>query len=132
MPVWLDVSDVIYFHNETVDEHGGLPGSPDQGALESTITRPRNLVAYQEAATIFELAAAYGFGFARNHCFPDGNKRLALISIDVFLQINGHELVAEEADAVLTIQEVASGDLTESELAAWIAENSKPYDLNAS
>ena len=131
MPVWLDVSDVIYFHRETLDEHGGLPGLPDQGALESTITRPRNPVVYHEEATIFQLAAAYGFGFARNHCFPDGNKRLALISIDVFLQINGHELVAEEADAVLTIQEVASGDLTESDLAAWIAENSIPFDLNA-
>jgi death-on-curing protein len=70
------------------------------------------------------LAAAYGFALARGHCFPDGNKRVALAVIDVFLRINGLALTADELDAVSTVQSLAAGDLTEDELAEWIATNS--------
>lgn len=70
------------------------------------------------------MAAAYGFAFPKSHCFPDGNKRLSLAIIDVFLQLNGRELTAGEADAVVTIRAVAAGDMSEAELAAWIAAHS--------
>jgi death-on-curing protein len=70
------------------------------------------------------LAAAYGFALARGHCFPDGNKRVALAIIDVFLRMNGMELTADEPDAVSTIQSLAAGDLTEDQLAEWISANS--------
>jgi len=65
----------------------------------------------------------------KNHVFHDGNKRIALTSIDVFLQINGFQLEAEEADAVLTIRDVATGVLGESEFAVWIKDKSHPFDL---
>lgn len=71
------------------------------------------------------LAAAYGYSLARNHCFADGNKRIALAVIDVFLQLNGRELTAEEVDAAEVIQSLAAGKLTEDELAAWISEHSR-------
>ena len=61
---------------------------------------------------------------SRSHCFPDGNKRVALAIIDVFLQLNGFELNASEADAASTILALAAGDLTEDELADWITANS--------
>ena len=77
------------------------------------------------------MAASYGFGFARNHCFPDGNKRLALVSIDVILQVNEYELCADEADAVAVIRELASGDISEADLANWITENFAPFHINA-
>jgi prophage maintenance system killer protein len=73
--------------------------------------------------TIVELvaerrAAAYGFALVLGHCFPDGDKRLALAIMDVFLQLNGLELTAGEADAVLTLRSTAllheqtGGDVT--------------------
>ena len=45
------------------------------------------------------LAASYGHGLCRGHPFVDGNKRIALAAIDVFLQLNGWELVAVEPEA---------------------------------
>ncbi len=72
------------------------------------------------------LAAAYGFAIAKGHCFPDGNKRLSLAVIDVLLQLNGRELTAGEADAVVTIRAVAAGEMSEDELAAWINAHSGP------
>jgi death on curing protein len=75
------------------------------------------------------LAAAYGFGLARGHCFPDGNKRVALATMDVFLQLNGYELTAADSpETVATIRALAAGELTESELGVWITANYKPLD----
>ena len=131
MPVWLDIADVLLFHQQSLEEHGGLAGKPFEGKLETTLARPQNLLAYNPEATVFQLAASYGFGFARHHCFPDGNKRLALISIDVFLQINGYELCSDEADAVAVIRELASGEISEADIAIWIEENAAPFDIDA-
>lgn len=66
------------------------------------------------------LAAAYGFGLARNHPFVDGNKRTAFIAIELFLALNGHELQASDLDCVMTMLALAAGDLSEDALADWI------------
>lgn len=131
MPEWLDVSDVIHFHRALIEEFGGLHGIRDQGALESTLARPINLIGYEPETPIHELAASYGFGFAKNHVFNDGNKRISLTVIDMFLVLNGMQLVAEEVEAVCVIKDVASSAIEEADLAAWIRENSGPFDLDA-
>ena len=131
MPEWLDKSDIVYFQRMLVEEHGGLHGIRDEGALESTLARPMQLLHYQAEATIFELAASYGHGFVKNHVFLDGNKRISLASIDIFLQINGYQLVAEEVDAVLIIRDVATGKLKESSLAEWVRDKSSRFNLDA-
>jgi death-on-curing protein len=72
------------------------------------------------------LAAAYGFGLAKNHGYMDGNKRIAYMAIFVFLHLNGLDLIASEPDAVVTMTDLASGELSEDELAAWIRANTRP------
>jgi len=117
---------VISIQAELIAEHGGLAGPPRLGDLEAALGRPVNLHAYAESPpSLPRLAAAYGFALARGHCFPDGNKRVALAVIDVFLRINGLELAADEMDAVATIQSLAAGELTEDDLAHWVTENSR-------
>lgn len=107
-------------------EHGGLPGPGREGALSAALARPQHLLAYRKPRPkLPELAAAYAFALARGHCFPDGNKRLALAVLDVFLQLNGHELIAGEPEAVLVIRGLAAGEVSEAELAGWIAGNSR-------
>jgi len=112
MAKWLPESAIRTIHGELMVEHGGLAGSANENMLGATLARPQHLEAYNNLTpSIFQLAASYGFGFARNHCFKDGNKRVALASIDVFLIMNDYELVAEEADAVFTIEALAGGTL---------------------
>jgi death-on-curing protein len=124
-PIWVPLRAVIAIQAELIAEHGGLTGPPRQGDLEPALGRPLNLHAYSESRpTLPRLAAASGFALARGHCFPDGNKRVALAIIDVFLRMNGLALTADELDAVSTIQSLAAGDLTEAELADWIGTNS--------
>jgi len=131
MPEWLNASDVKYFHRSLIEEFGGLHGIRDEGALESTLARPINLIGYKPETPIHELAASYGFGLAKNHVFNDGNKRISLTVIDVILMLNGMQLVAEEVEAVCVIKDIASGEMDEASLADWIYDNSIEYDLDA-
>jgi len=126
-PSWAPLRAVVAIQGELIAEHGGLSGPPRQGDLEVALGRPANLHAHAETTpSMPRLAAAYGFALARRHCFPDGNKRVALAIIDVFLRLNSAELTADEMDAVDTIQSLAAGDLTEEQLADWIAAHSAP------
>ena len=102
-----------------VAEFGGLLGTRDAAALESALARPRNLEAHGDPS-IFELAASYAFGIARNHPFVDGNKRTALVSSFTFLELNGYEVRAPEADSVLTFVDLAAGKLPEKDFARWL------------
>ncbi|HEX4603145.1 MAG TPA: type II toxin-antitoxin system death-on-curing family toxin [Candidatus Angelobacter sp.] len=92
--------------------------------MESALARARNLYLYEGITDITRLAAAYGFGIARNHPFVDGNKRAAFLSVGLFLSRNGYSLEADKVDATQTMFRAASGDLTEEELAAWIRQYS--------
>lgn len=127
-PTWVPLDAVIAIQAELIAEHGGLTGPPRMNDLEAALARPRNLVADAEPGnepSMARLAAAYGFALSRGHCFPDGNKRIALAIVDVFLQLNGQELVASEPDAATTFLALAAGELSEAELAAWIEANAR-------
>jgi len=125
-PVWITPDVVLAIHETALSEHGGLPGVRDEGLLASALGRPRNKWAYEETADIHDLAAAYGFGLAKNHPFADANKRTAFQTMFVFLHLNGLRLVAEEAEAVVTMVRLAAGKLPEAKLAAWLRRNTKP------
>jgi death-on-curing protein len=117
--IWLDPAVIRAVHDEQLLEHGGAPGTRDEGLLESALARPRHLESYgtPDAA---ELAAAYGHGIARNHPFIDGNKRTAFVAVELFLDLNGWSLTADDADCVLTMLKLAAGELSEAQFAAWV------------
>lgn len=117
--VWLGVRDVVAFHAEQLAQFGGRPGIRDLGLLKSALGRPRHRDTYAKA-TVFELAAAYAYGIARNHPFIDGNKRTALVCCFTFLELNGWEVDVPEVDAVVTFLALAEGKLSENELAGWL------------
>jgi death on curing protein len=126
-PKWLTADLVLAIHDEQLREFGGPPGIRDMGALESALGRARNRWAY-EGGDLPRLAAAYGFGIARNHPFVDGNKRAALLAIISFLGLNDVEFTASEAEAVIMIRDLAAGEIDEDVLARWIADNMSPVE----
>ena len=126
MTDWLERRDVDAYYGALITQHGGLQGPANDDRLEATLARPQQLLSYEPESTLFDLAAAYGYGFARNHCFPDGNKRIALAVMDVFLMLNGQDLVANEAEAVVIINAVAADEFSQEDLAQWLEQNSTP------
>lgn len=119
-PRWVGrlVVDAVQF--DLILTHGGLPGIRDEDMLESALARPRQRFACDEGSDIAALAAACGFGLARNHAFNDGNKRIAFVTMAVFARLNGYELEAPEAEVVTAMLRLASGELAEEELADWL------------
>ncbi|MBU1212521.1 MAG: type II toxin-antitoxin system death-on-curing family toxin [Alphaproteobacteria bacterium] len=120
-PVWLTRQLVIAFHDEQLRLFGGPAGIRDLGMLESALARAPNKWSYGEQ-DIAALAAAYGFGIARNHPFVDGNKRAALLSIITFLGLNDLDFAAPESEAVVMILGLAAGEIEEEGLARWISD----------
>ena len=125
-PIWINLRVVKAFHDRQINEHGGLAGLRDEGLLLSAWLRPENAYHYSDPKPdVAQLAAAYGFGLAKNHSFNDANKRTALITMRLFLKLNGYDLVAAPEDKYKTIIRVAAGEISEYELALWIRENLK-------
>lgn len=121
---WLTIAIVTALHDESIARFGGSAGIRDEGLLASALERPRNLHSYSGETGVTGLAAGYGFGLARNNPFVDGNKRAALLSIAVFCRRNAVLFAPRQIDEVRVITSLAAGELTESQLADWIAENS--------
>jgi death-on-curing protein len=124
-PVWLNRHALQLLHSASIAEHGGAEGLRDEGLFESALARPQNLRAYEGVTDPARSAACYIFGLAKNHAFVDGNKRIAFIAGALFLRLNGYRLVAVQAQATLIILSVASGALSEDDLATWIRRHLK-------
>lgn len=122
---WVNRQVLLLLHEESLAEHGGASGIRDEGLLDSALNRPVNLALYEEP-DIASLAASYGIGLAKNHAFLDGNKRAAFLAVGLFLAVNGYRLHATQADATLTMLDVAAGQLPEADFAQWIRSHLKP------
>ncbi|MEO5881560.1 MAG: type II toxin-antitoxin system death-on-curing family toxin, partial [Caldimonas sp.] len=83
------------------------------------LSRARNQAAYG-SPDVTDLAAAYGYGIAKNHPFVDGNKRAAFVAVGVFLALNGMRLTATQAEATVAMFTLAAGDLEEAGFAEWV------------
>lgn len=109
-------------HAEQLRLHGGASGVRDEGMLESALARPRQKEIYVDP-DIWELAAAYLFGIARNHPFVDGNKRTAFAAADLFLYFNGLSIEAEPEAIINLVLKVAAGEIDEDGAAAFFRDH---------
>lgn len=115
---------IIYFQEQIIGLYGGILGIRDEGLLNSALEQPGATFdgAYLHDS-LAKMAAAYGFHLCQNHPFIDGNKRIALMAMDAFLQINGYEIIAPEKEVYEVIMKLASGNITKAELCLWIEAN---------
>lgn len=123
-PHWLGRLVVDEAHFRQVREHGGAYGLRDESLLESALARPRHRWQYEPDADLADLGAAHAFGLIGDHPYVDGNKRVGLVIMVAFLELNGVDLTATSPEAVAAMLAVAAGRMTERELAEWIREHS--------
>ncbi len=120
---WVVESVALAIHETQLAEHGGIPGIRDEGLFLSAMARPQNLAAYGDRPDAAHLAAAYAFGLARNHPFLDGNKRTAFVVMELFLNLNGWTLEADNAACISVMLALAAGKLSEEMLAKWLRDH---------
>ncbi len=115
-------------HAEQLRRHGGAQGLRDENALVSALHRAENKTIYGEP-TVYDLAAAYVFGLARNHAFVDGNKRTAIVTAMLFMALNGYRMTASDGALYLFTMGVAAGEIGEEGAAVFFQEHSTPAGL---
>jgi len=120
VPRWVDKAVVLAIHAEQLAEHGGRPGLRDEAGLESSLSRPLNLAVYEPNSDLCDSAAAYAVGLAQRQNFIDGNKRVSAVVTELFLNLNGLDLVATDAELVETWKSLAANTITQEQIAAWL------------
>lgn len=122
-PVWVEKEALLLLHSRALSRFGGSEGIRDEGLLDSALARPQNAYAYGQADSLTALAASYAFGLAKNHAFVDGNKRAAFMACILFLDLNGVQLTAPQAEAITAMTALADGTMGEPVFAAWLEAN---------
>jgi death-on-curing protein len=126
--IYPPLAAILEAHARLLDRYGGAGGVRDPGGVQAALARGEQRRAYaDEEPSVFALAAAIGYAFARiHHPFVDGNKRIAFYAVFATLRMNGWVLDAAEREAAELVEQVAAGDLDEATLADWLEQNSVP------
>ena len=117
--LFLTLAEVIEIHSNQMRLYGGLPGIRDINLLSSAIAMPHASFHGEYLHNdIYEMAAAYAFHIGKNHPFIDGNKRTALVSALVFLELNGISISDSQGKLYDAMLDLSTGKLNKSEFAS--------------
>lgn len=119
--------ELLELHTFAVTTYGGMASPPKEGCVERSIAGAINASLYSsqddEGEPDLLLAAAHLlFYVAKNHCFADGNKRLAWEAMVRVLDMNGIRIEADQTDAGDLVEAVASGERTVRDILLWLYE----------
>lgn len=121
MSRFLSAGEVLALHSVVIEDSGGSHGVRDMTLLESALGAPQQTFGGEFLhADVYAQAAAMLRSIALNHPFVDGNKRTSFMAAYVFLQVNGADFTAPEADVVDFMLKVAAGKRSLEEIIAWI------------
>ena len=116
---------VLTIHADLLQRYGGEPAVRDVGRLDSALAQPRMTFSGKYVhKSLFGKTAAYGFHVCKNHPFVDGNKRVAFVLMDIFLQKNGWEIISPEEEGYRMMMDLASGKLRKAQLPSWLKRHS--------
>ena len=120
---------ILLFHHNLIQTYGGIQGLRDESLLDSALEQPQATFDGNFLHdTLIKMAAAYGYHLCNNHPFIDGNKRIALVAMDVFLQRNGYHITASEKEVYSVVILLSSGQLTKIALSDWLVKNTVPIN----
>lgn len=124
---YLTIEEVTALHGISITEFGGLEGLRDLGLLESAVLQPQQSFGGEDLySTLWEKGASLAYSISENQPFLDGNKRTAALSMLVFLDINGYEVIVDRGEIYETIIKVANKQFLREDLANWLKKNSRP------
>ena len=117
---FLNLGEVLEIHRDQIARYGGVSGLRDLNLLKSAVAMPQAAFDGEFLHTdIFEMAAAYLFHIVGNHPFLDGNKRVGAVAFLVFLELNGCEFSAPEAELADIVFALARGEMTKADIAIF-------------
>ena len=123
---YLTTEDILRIHSATIDETGGSHGVREHGALATLEALPKQGAFGSELyATVFDKAAVYARNIILGHPFIDGNKRTAMATADVFLQLNGYRITVAKGGIESFALSIIENKMPLNQIAQWLKRNSK-------
>ena len=117
--------EIISLHSKLISQSGGLDGIRDDKLLDQSVNSPYHTFGGRHLyPTIQAMAAHLAFSLINNHPFLDGNKRIGILAMMVFLKINGLPPSCTDNELETLGWGLADGSITEQELIEWIILNS--------
>lgn len=107
---FLSKIDVLLLHSLLIDEFGGTHGIRDEGGFDSALNAAENR-AYYESADVATCAATYTYHLCKAHAFLDGNKRIAAVAAETFLELNDMYLTLSDDDLIDLIFDIADNKI---------------------
>ena len=121
----LTKTQILKMHSLLIQETGGSDGVRDEGLLDSALNLPFQSFDGEDIyKTIQAKAARLGFSLINNHPFADGNKRIGILAMLVFLEMNGIEIICTDEELVELGLGVADGSVSYKDLLNWIIDHS--------
>ena len=117
----LSIPQIVMMHDALLRETGGMDGVRDEGLLESAVNAPFQTFGGEYLYKTLEAKAAHlGYSLIKNHPFVDGNKRIGMLAMMVFLELNGAGLTCSDQDIIETGLKLATGEMDDKQLLGWI------------
>src|SRR4030042_2581970 len=117
-PEFLTLAEVIAIHQDQINNYGGESGIRDLLLLNSAIAVPQSTFDRKFLhEDLFDMAAAYAYHICQNHPFIDGNKRVALVSALVFLDLNDIDINDLNNYLYNAMMDITSGKMSKKDLA---------------
>jgi death-on-curing protein len=121
----LELEVVVAMHSELIAQSGGLDGIRDNNMLDTSINSPFHTFGGQYLyPTLQAMAAHLAYSLIKNHLFLDGNKRIGILCMLVFLDINGLPVDCTDDELATLGLGLADSSITETELVEWIISHS--------
>jgi death-on-curing protein len=122
-PIFLSIENILSIHTRMISDFGGMPGVADQGLLESAVSMPAAGFGGELLhESLPAMAAAYLFHICKNHPFFDGNKRVAVVASEIFLNINGMQLDVDNEELKQLCLGVAAGEISKDQAVVFFKE----------
>jgi len=119
--IHLSVEDVRALHSKLISQSGGLGGIRNAHLLDLSVNSPYHTFDGQNLyPTLQAMGAHLAFSLVKNHPFLDGNKRIGIFSMMVFLKINGYPLSCTDSELEILGWGLADSSITEADLLEWI------------
>ncbi|OGK08527.1 hypothetical protein A2767_05515 [Candidatus Roizmanbacteria bacterium RIFCSPHIGHO2_01_FULL_35_10] len=127
--IYLTLEQILLIHEDQIDKYGGSHGIRDFALLESAILRPQTTFGGVDLyPSIFDKAASLIHSLLLNHPFVDGNKRNAIASALVFLELNGYSFSTTQDNLVSTALSIENKKWNLEKISSWLKKHSKKLD----
>lgn len=118
----LTTKQVISLHSSLIEATGGTDGVRDMGLLESALEAPFQTFGGKDLyPALIQKAARLGHSLISNHPFVDGNKRIGIHTMLVFLAANGVEIECTQKELIGVGLSLADGTMNAEKLLIWLS-----------